>query len=204
VEYVRIQNQDLDVHVRMELLVYYVKQSLINVNLNLVRIMELVNHWLIDMFVFVRMVLLVRRKKSRFRKWKKIWFDWLLGNRCENERNECEPVNPCLNSGRCIDGFNNFSCICNLGKKKKKILICLKRMFLGFTGLYCETQIDQCQLNPCLNGGICRTLINNFKCDCPQGYTVRKIFLYAVENSLYCLHSIWKLVLWDQIFHTYA
>ncbi len=62
--------------------------------------------------------------------------------------------------------------------------------FIGFTGLYCETQIDQCQLNPCLNGGICRTLINNFKCDCPQGYTVRKIFLYAVEKILYCLHSI--------------
>lgn len=47
---------------------------------------------------------------------------------------------------------------------------------IGFTGYYCETQIDQCQSNPCLNGGICRTLINSFKCDCPQGYTVREHF----------------------------
>jgi len=40
---------------------------------------------------------------------------FILGEQCEKERNECEPVNPCLNSGRCIDGFNNFTCICNPG-----------------------------------------------------------------------------------------
>ncbi len=101
-----------------------------------------------------------------------------LGNRCEHERNECEPINPCLNSGRCIDGFNSFSCICNLGKKMMIIILFLNKIFIiGFTGHYCETQIDQCQSNPCLNGGICRMLINSFKCDCPQGYTVRIIFL---------------------------
>ncbi len=44
--------------------------------------------------------------------------------------------------------------------------------WIGFTGFYCETQIDQCQSNPCLNGGICRTLINSYKCDCLQGYNV--------------------------------
>ena len=43
---------------------------------------------------------------------------------------------------------------------------------IGFTGSYCETQIDYCQANPCLNGGICRTLINSYRCDCPQGYNV--------------------------------
>jgi len=98
-----------------------------------------------------------------------------LGNLCENERNECEPVNPCLNSGRCIDGFNNFTCICNPGRKIMKIrkVFVLKGIFLGFMGYYCETQIDQCQSNPCLNGGICRTLINSFKCDCPSGYIVK-------------------------------
>jgi len=41
---------------------------------------------------------------------------YAVGERCETERNECEPVNPCLNSGRCVDHFNNFSCICNPGK----------------------------------------------------------------------------------------
>jgi len=43
---------------------------------------------------------------------------FILGELCENERNECEPVNPCLNSGRCIDQLNNFTCICNPGRIK--------------------------------------------------------------------------------------
>jgi hypothetical protein len=111
-----------------------VRQSLINVNLNLVKIMEHVNHWLINMFAFVRMVLWVK-KNVFFLKWK-IYLN-NLGNRCENERNECEPVNPCLNSGRCIDGFNNFTCICNPGRKIMMIrrVFVLKRTFFRFYGL---------------------------------------------------------------------
>ncbi|XP_066023374.1 uromodulin-like [Pocillopora verrucosa] len=40
----------------------------------------------------------------------------------------------------------------------------------GFTGLKCETDIDDCSANPCHNGGSCRDLVNGFKCDCPEGY----------------------------------
>lgn len=40
----------------------------------------------------------------------------ISGEQCQIERNECEPVNPCLNSGRCIDGLNNFSCLCTQGR----------------------------------------------------------------------------------------
>lgn len=62
--------------------------------------------------------------------------------------------------------------------------------FIGFTGYYCETQIDQCQSNPCLNGGLCRTLVNSFKCECPQGYTVSKIFIsYDLISSKYSLYK---------------
>ena len=43
---------------------------------------------------------------------------------------------------------------------------------IGFTGFYCEIQIDYCQSSPCLNGGLCRTLINGYRCDCLQGYNV--------------------------------
>lgn len=45
-------------------------------------------------------------------------FILILGEKCEIKRNECEPVNPCLNSGRCIDQLNNFSCICIPGTDK--------------------------------------------------------------------------------------
>lgn len=71
------------------------------------------------MFVFVQMVLWVKMK-NKYNKYKSFLS---LGDRCENERNECEPVNPCLNSGRCMDRLNNFSCICSPGKIRKIILI---------------------------------------------------------------------------------
>ena len=41
----------------------------------------------------------------------------------------------------------------------------------GFTGTQCEIDIDECQLNPCLNGGICNDLINTFRCVCAIGFT---------------------------------
>ena len=41
------------------------------------------------------------------------------GTQCEKERDECEPVNPCLNAGRCIDRLNNFSCVCSPGSNSE-------------------------------------------------------------------------------------
>ncbi|CAH1401167.1 unnamed protein product [Nezara viridula] len=49
---------------------------------------------------------------------------------------------------------------------------CLERSFAHrFTGTQCEVDIDECQMNPCMNGGICNDLINSFKCTCPIGFT---------------------------------
>ena len=40
------------------------------------------------------------------------------------------------------------------------------------TGTYCDTVIDICQSNPCLNGGICsRISLNSFTCICQFGFT---------------------------------
>ena len=36
----------------------------------------------------------------------------------------------------------------------------------GWTGTYCETEIDSCKNVTCKNGGICRSLFRNFKCEC--------------------------------------
>ena len=41
--------------------------------------------------------------------------------------------------------------------------------FLGYTGVNCETNIDECASQPCVNGGVCQDLINKFKCSCPAG-----------------------------------
>ncbi|XP_069797890.1 cadherin EGF LAG seven-pass G-type receptor 2 isoform X4 [Narcine bancroftii] len=41
----------------------------------------------------------------------------------------------------------------------------------GFTGDYCETEIDLCYSNPCGNNGICRSREGGFTCECHEDYT---------------------------------
>ena len=48
------------------------------------------------------------------------------------------------------------------------ILIC--KFVLGYTGVHCETNIDECQSNPCQNNAICTDLINGYRCLCMVGY----------------------------------
>ena len=40
-----------------------------------------------------------------------------------------------------------------------------------FTGDTCETNIDDCSPNPCKNEGTCTDMVNDFSCDCADGYT---------------------------------
>lgn len=34
----------------------------------------------------------------------------------------------------------------------------------------CSIEIDECDSDPCQNGGTCNDLVNAFSCDCPAGY----------------------------------
>lgn len=54
-----------------------------------------------------------------------------------------------------MDGINTFTCLCPS----------------GFTGSYCEHNINECDSKPCLNGGTCQDSYGTYKCTCPQGYT---------------------------------
>ncbi|XP_043823673.1 cadherin EGF LAG seven-pass G-type receptor 1 [Dromiciops gliroides] len=41
----------------------------------------------------------------------------------------------------------------------------------GFTGDYCETEIDLCYSNPCGSNGLCRSREGGYTCDCHEDYT---------------------------------
>ncbi|CAF1380734.1 unnamed protein product [Rotaria magnacalcarata] len=38
----------------------------------------------------------------------------------------------------------------------------------GYTGAYCENNINECASNPCLGGGTCYDLVNAYACFCPD------------------------------------
>ncbi|KAL5018347.1 hypothetical protein ScPMuIL_004069 [Solemya velum] len=77
------------------------------------------------------------------------------GNRCERITDLCSG-NPCQNGGKC-ESFGS----------ERKYCVCKD----GFTGDECETDIDDCELNPkgCLYNGTCSDGINSYSCNCLPG-----------------------------------
>ncbi|NXO38057.1 SVEP1 protein, partial [Locustella ochotensis] len=64
-------------------------------------------------------------------------------------------LEPCHNNGTCKQLGSGYICICPL----------------GYTGLKCETQLDECKSSPCQNNGICKDGIGTFVCHCQPGYS---------------------------------
>lgn len=61
---------------------------------------------------------------------------------------------PCRNGGTCEDLFDLFGCACAL----------------GWEGLQCELDTDECASGPCVHGD-CRDFQGGFECMCQAGYT---------------------------------
>ncbi|XP_062437636.1 protein crumbs homolog 1 [Rhea pennata] len=61
---------------------------------------------------------------------------------------------PCMHDGMCEDFYTSYRCICPK----------------GWTGMHCETNIDECFSNPCVHGN-CTDRINSYECSCEPGYT---------------------------------
>ncbi|XP_037633477.1 EGF-like repeat and discoidin I-like domain-containing protein 3 isoform X2 [Sebastes umbrosus] len=75
----------------------------------------------------------------------------------------CHP-NPCHNRGTCEisetyrgDTFIGYVCKCPP----------------GFSGVHCQHNINECEREPCKNGGICTDLVANYSCECPGEYMGR-------------------------------
>ncbi|KAK3598970.1 hypothetical protein CHS0354_024642 [Potamilus streckersoni] len=71
----------------------------------------------------------------------------------------CEALGPgvsrCQNGGTC-NNINStyFSCDC----------------VPGYTGSDCSTDINECESDPCQHAGVCKDLINDYNCTCPNRY----------------------------------
>lgn len=61
---------------------------------------------------------------------------------------------PCMNGGICEDLYTSYRCVCPD----------------GWTGTYCEVNIDECSSNPCVHGN-CTDGIASYECSCEPGYT---------------------------------
>lgn len=117
------------------------------------------------------------------------------GVHCEIQINKCS-LNPCMNGGTCIDGLDNFMCICppwyaglTCSERTDPCLnhsncanrgTCVTNLDVkpfgytcecspGFAGQMCEVNVDDCSSQPCKHGR-CLDNINGFFCQCYDGY----------------------------------
>ena len=49
--------------------------------------------------------------------------------------------------------------------------------------------IDDCAFSPCLNNGACRDLVNDYMCDCVEGFIARNCSTNRDECSPNTYHS---------------
>ncbi|CAF93511.1 unnamed protein product, partial [Tetraodon nigroviridis] len=77
------------------------------------------------------------------------------GDKCEINIDDCED-NDCENNSTCVDGINNYTCMCSP----------------EYTGELCEEKLDFCapELNPCQHDSKCILTPQGYKCECPPGY----------------------------------
>ncbi|CAH1272075.1 CRB1 [Branchiostoma lanceolatum] len=121
--------------------------------------------------------------------------DGFAGDRCQTNIDDCSP-DPCQNSGTCTDLVNDYRCECTTawaGKNCTQANLCEvptpvvcedgKVCFisedglgtdcqcpLGYTGVNCADNIDECDPDPCQNNATCIDGINKFVCNCTSGW----------------------------------
>jgi hypothetical protein len=116
------------------------------------------------------------------------------GPHCQTEINECL-LNPCGANGICHDKIGSYSCACQPGFSgincqdtskfckstcsPEGTLKCFEagqtsvkcQCKHGYTGEFCDVNVNECVSNPCLNEAECIDKIDSFECVCPEGKT---------------------------------
>ncbi|XP_048369306.1 protein crumbs homolog 2 isoform X1 [Sphaerodactylus townsendi] len=97
-----------------------------------------------------------------------------VGKHCEEDVDECT-MEPCFNGGQCYEKSNQsyygelMDFPAQFSYQEAAGFIC--RCQPGFAGGICTVNIDECESQPCQNGGSCMDLVNSYRCQCVPGYS---------------------------------
>ncbi|KAK1884112.1 Protein crumbs like 1 [Dissostichus eleginoides] len=91
------------------------------------------------------------------------------GPNCEVDIDECAEQ-PCENAGECFERSDpsHWDLDWDLSFADAAGYICQCQQ--GFAGENCSVNIDECESEPCQNGGTCEDQINGYICTCAQGF----------------------------------
>lgn len=100
-----------------------------------------------------------------------------LGKQCSRNKDDClllSSGNSRCKHGRCVDGIARYSCECDV----------------GWTGTFCNIDLDECSLGYCLNNSTCRNTQGSFTCTCQPGYSDRNCSAHIDDCAASpCLHE---------------